>query len=721
MGESAEINDRLYDELDAAQWEEGADPNIGHETKLEVRIPPFKSVMHPLTQEQITENLADDLAGASPEVLDTLANVVANIRTKIVDDLVVKQAEIKNIEDSNKNPETRLRLKALKQQLSLQQYRAALDVEYAREKVTQFEQAWKQRETNPELLQGLLREPTSRSDVAVFALQQTLAQNQDNPLVKKLSPATQTALMPSEIRNLLQNPTSAAMITDVDAHGENGAQLKKFAENFLGTAGKTGQLDATLQQVAELQKTTNFSERDRLTLQGQLLATTGLAAIVLKIDEKPFVQKILEALQPKVVADAKAMEAQKERVFDVAAKQTNEMELPPELRAMVTDLKLRIMRGGTKDPKINFLGKFVKAHGETEKPEEIKAAWEITQNLLLDGKDIPSAPSRLLKEAAGWNKQKDWKRSSDQNALLQNGQLQRIAQYELAVEAERYLKTNPHADTEKLSKEHTPVGYTTIDQVKQLKPEDLKHEGKLMSRIFSAEGLASITAMALGGSMLALNVLASVQSGEWDNPYIAAGLGLAYAGKKGLDSNLLDTLVHPENKEKNALDSVRFTRLSFLIDVYSNPQERALLKKIDFSRSGAMAFRALQKGESKGQSTLAKEKNAARKAGTEYTGPEPLKNEQGLFGAPKLQISPTEIAGQPDQKNNETDFSTLLLSEFQEKPDVVKAGVSDNPESNYHRYKAIEFLYDKNIPNANLDKLFVYAEKLQQLPKGTPR
>lgn len=730
MGESPEISHGLEEQLQKSPWEKSSDEHKGTGNKAKWEIPPLVTVMKDLPQEKIRDNLANDIVddGSDPKLhaqtLEVVSGRIDKVRRNIRATLSRGEQELKEAKEQ-KAPEERL--KALQRVLERQQLEATHQIAIMQKRIEEFQRAWNNRAKNPERLRALLREPNNQAVIDLYALKAVREQFPRNKIFEKMQPAARKALIPPEVQTILEkNPQVAQMLDNPKkfADDPDRQRLVQFAEDFLGSGGKKGALDDIVNSIFVMQKSADFPVEERYAAQAELLATTALAAQILGVEESQYTQKISKLVEKdqdiKVPQDIK-IRFQKRTDAVIEGEEGKEgiavLTLPTILRTQVHNRQRAIMSGRSGDPQLDRLGKFVFANGAIEDDASVEEVYKLIQNIRHEAKDNPFSPAKLQQHAANWQRanlsDEEWQEGNRLKDLWQDGTLEHMAVYEMALKADDILKSQyPDVDFSRI--DFQPHAFKSIaPQAAQLSPESYKDKGKLMQKLFSGEGALSFITMMLGGAIAALNIVASTQTGDWQNPYIPMGAAMAYAGHEGLERDYLDSLINPENRVLNELASLRDDKQERIISIFTNPREQALYRHLDLGKRGETVFNAIRKQEGVAQRELVKAASQAKKTGSEYTGKRALPKEEGFTRSFQFEIDPADLKKTEDGGTGK--YLGILTNPDDPNTKNAVRNINESGTSGFDRYIAIRFLYEHNITNGDLETLFMHAKGFENV------
>ncbi len=697
MGEGFEVSQRVYNELKSSPWEEESDEYQGHAYELVFDFPPWREIIKPLTEDEITANLRDDITDGAEEILGPLSAIIAEKRGEIV-------ARLEELDQQPEDSEARARLDMLRESVEVE---AAGSLRYLQERVKDFIDAWHEKQRDPEskILEEFIAQPMPVADKELFDYE--YSHQVSNDAMQRIY---EIELVDRDTQSIF-NYLDAAEVIEKPLNFRDGPKLITFANEFLGDDSNPGRLEEILAQMEEIEQKNEIPLEDRIFAYSQLVTLATVTSRVLERDPGILIQRINQIalsdprLQSQFEIDPEVEEAENERLHEVAAVETKIIDVPDRLRTIITGIKKDMFAGKMDDERLSLLGAYVAGNGVTTDPEEIAAVYEIVQNILYEDRENEFSPSKLQKRAQNWSQEEEWS-DSKITELLEDGSLYQIASYELAQKADDLLEYHTEIDFNKLAEEIVTSGFTTTEREKlNFTPENYERAGSMLNKIFSTEGIASLFAIVAGGGTMLANLAIAIQNGDWENPYILAGAASMGAGYYGLKENAVDTFFNPEHRVKNLLDSIRFKE-SGILDDLAEPREQELFRKLDLSQAGRRAFYAAQKQKAKHQQRLRKAQDQAEQEDEVYTGETPIARDGPvLFGKFHYQISPDELVGE-DLSEGKTDFSGIMGVKL--RPEDVHH-LTDEEGANERRYLAIKFLYDKNIKGHELEQVFLHV------------
>lgn len=705
-----EITAPLYDSLKKLDSEK---KGISVKTSVEVRADFIKHAIVPLSVPEIEANLSAEFAreagGPQPKVSPELLKKTITDLTCVI--AATRQAIITEFEQLENQPEqdseTRARLDRLRQQLEA---KFVPQVDLLNARVEAAQDAY--RAGDVKTLESMASAPLVPLDLrqASFRGLETQARNVTDrlPPLKTLDTLDRRALQlirTESLQAVMQDPKRAA----------DQKILTDFAESFLGKVGKSGVYETAMAEARALPT----APRDRMLWYGQLRSLAQVANELkgsAKIDPYALEQRMIlaEVADPTI---AKIALAEQDYLRWVVGAQ--KFELPALARGNVDFMKIEIYQQRTDDPRLNLLGKIVHQKGQTTNIDEAKAAFQLIRDLQAEGRQLRFSPENMEKQALKWQKrgvsEKELKKQEHTKLLWQ------MAAYELSFVAEDLMRTGDPkvqkniSDLEKIEGH----GYQTTATV--AKDYNYQNAGNTAGKILSPTGFASGFLMYTGLMTTILNLAYSIQNDDYDNPYIFLGAGTAYLGAKGISTNYLDTLMHPENREFNELAAIVHTPLNPVItEILANKEEQAFLRHLDLGKTGNLQFKSLLRQESQQENMVIK---AARQG--EPTEKAPYAQRKNLLGmgTPKLEVSKAEL--KPGEKQladakGEFDWSTLVLPGHEADAQAALARMRTNPDRDHWRFQAISWLYNRNITNDRLDKTFVHAEGITKAQFNRP-
>jgi len=287
-----------------------------------------------------------------------------------------------------------------------------------------------------------------------------------------------------------------------------------------------------------------------------------------------------------------------------------------------------------------------------------------------------------------------------ENILLQ------MAAIELAEKVQGKNKEDSH--WKKLEQETRDAVGHTFQNKEVMVEHDLENANSLLGKITTWRGMALIVGVKYGAILTILfNLMASVQSGDFANPYLFGGGAALYGAIKAFQGNYMFRMFEKGTKQYydsgEIFDHLRLGDPSErrVLDVLtgSNKKEFALLKNVDLSRAGRKRFNTIRDRKKKGEEARVKLINADVKA----KGGGKQKTDSRQYH----QVSPE-------------DMKEMAITGGKESMDAIIAtgGINDTPAQNQERYRVLEILYKWNISGAELEAFAATLKEIARVKKA---
>lgn len=319
---------------------------------------------------------------------------------------------------------------------------------------------------------------------------------------------------------------------------------------------------------------------------------------------------------------------------------------------------------------------------------------------ILENNSFQKMQERLQKlSAAAEVRPKGFQKEYFDNVLSKNQYLlEQVALYEAAAKAKIQMQSRGLWNNKEIL-----LKGDGMELYQKLLEEERNATGLAAENAFKSKfGLGKIAGMLYTGITTFANAFVFIQSRGRNTAALGAALGFGAATvaiKRDLDRNILDSILHPENKAKNELMAIKSKGNNFIIKELAKHSD--FYEQLDFSREGAKIFSKFRLSQNKDMSSFIKEDNKKVKDGQ--------KKYRKMYHLPVV---------------SEDDFIqgnlNALLRPGSDMHLVKKRLFNERDILERHKvYATIEWMYSVGLKNKDINNLHQYAKDIVNNSKLT--
>lgn len=336
------------------------------------------------------------------------------------------------------------------------------------------------------------------------------------------------------------------------------------------------------------------------------------------------------------------------------------------------------------------------SHFSAEQQEQIR---QQIQNILQAPKEAQYSENTLKEQGERWKQRGEGKEDGIRKKIYANivrdneNFIDQVALFELAQQARNNMVRN------NLWQEKDLLKGMGVDITKISRDPRYDVTGAMANNIIDKDnmlnGLASGLAMGAGALTVIFNLIAFIQSGG-DNTqalaFAAAGAGVATIAKKNTERNIIDSMLHPENKALNEIRAISHGADRFILFELTNTQEYEFYNQINFGKKeNQKIFSNFVKGKRKSENkTLSEYEKSQDKKGKDEKSPK-------HFG----RVSADDFIN--------GDLHGILREGAD--TDIIRRGLQNKDvNERMKKFRMIEWMYSSGLTNEHLPKLQEHAE-----------